>query len=256
MEIHQHTHPAAVEHRNKWTHYFWEFLMLFLAVFCGFLAENQREHMIEHQRAKVYAYNLYNELKKDTANLNAIIEEKNMVSGKLDTFSLYAREKGSRHITNGMLYYYGHYATWISFFESENTTVEQLKGSGNLRIMGNEVAQKISEYGKKLEELENEYNLTRAEFEKMETLYFKIFDVYINEQLRPIWRGQDTLKRDSAFLLDIPLINDDAKLIKEFTGWTKFESRIYKNHNVDFHQPLKKFAMELLALLKREYHLE
>jgi len=43
MEVHAHTHTA----RKKWTHYFWEFLMLFLAVFCGFLAENQREHMIE-----------------------------------------------------------------------------------------------------------------------------------------------------------------------------------------------------------------
>ena len=51
MEVHAHTHTP----RKKWTHYFWEFLMLFLAVFCGFLAENQREHMVEHQRAKVYA---------------------------------------------------------------------------------------------------------------------------------------------------------------------------------------------------------
>ena len=33
MEVHAHTHTA----RKKWTHYFWEFLMLFLAVFCGFL---------------------------------------------------------------------------------------------------------------------------------------------------------------------------------------------------------------------------
>ena len=36
MEVHSHTHSP----RKKWTHYFWEFLMLFLAVFCGFLAEN------------------------------------------------------------------------------------------------------------------------------------------------------------------------------------------------------------------------
>ena len=27
MEVHAHTHTA----RKKWTHYFWEFLMLFLA---------------------------------------------------------------------------------------------------------------------------------------------------------------------------------------------------------------------------------
>ncbi len=30
MEVHAHTHSP----RRKWTHYFWEFLMLFLAVFC------------------------------------------------------------------------------------------------------------------------------------------------------------------------------------------------------------------------------
>ena len=46
MEVHAHTHTE----RKKWTHYLWEFLMLFLAVFCGFLAENQREHLLEQQR--------------------------------------------------------------------------------------------------------------------------------------------------------------------------------------------------------------
>ncbi len=30
MEVHHHSHTA----RKKWTHYFWEFLMLFLAMFC------------------------------------------------------------------------------------------------------------------------------------------------------------------------------------------------------------------------------
>ena len=49
MEVHHHSHTA----RKKWTHYFWEFLMLFLAVCCGFLAENQREHYIEHKREKL-----------------------------------------------------------------------------------------------------------------------------------------------------------------------------------------------------------
>lgn len=33
MEVHAHTHTQ----RKKWTHYYWEFLMLFPAVFGGFL---------------------------------------------------------------------------------------------------------------------------------------------------------------------------------------------------------------------------
>ena len=70
MEVHAHTHTA----RNKWTHYIWEFIMLFLAVFCGFLAENFREHQIEKIRAKQYISSLYEDLKNDTTRINQLIE--------------------------------------------------------------------------------------------------------------------------------------------------------------------------------------
>jgi hypothetical protein len=54
MEVHHHSHHES----KKWTNYLWEFLMLFLAVFCGFLAENQREHNVETHRAREYAKGL------------------------------------------------------------------------------------------------------------------------------------------------------------------------------------------------------
>ena len=39
MEVHHHAHH---DHGKKtWKSYFWEFFMLFLAVFCGFMAEVQ-----------------------------------------------------------------------------------------------------------------------------------------------------------------------------------------------------------------------
>jgi hypothetical protein len=124
--------------------------MLFLAVFCGFLAENIREHSVEHQRAKVYAATLYEELKKDTADINNTIQNIKFTTGKLDSFCLFSTEKIKRHITNGMLYYYASYTTSINFYTSDNTTIEQLKSSGNLRIMGNAISQKINVYGKEL----------------------------------------------------------------------------------------------------------
>src|SRR4030095_6080940 len=88
MEVHHHSHLASGEthtERKKWTHYFWEFLMLFLAVTLGFFVENQREHYIEHLRAKQYASFLYSDLIKDTTNLSQRIEY--MASGikKIDT---------------------------------------------------------------------------------------------------------------------------------------------------------------------------
>ena len=65
MEVHAHAHTE----RKKWTHYLWEFLMLFLAVFCGFLAENFREHRVEHQREKRYMQNLLQDLARDTTHI-------------------------------------------------------------------------------------------------------------------------------------------------------------------------------------------
>jgi hypothetical protein len=52
MEVHHHSHtsdPDSHRGRKKLTHYFFEFLMLFLAVFAGFLAENWREHIVERK---------------------------------------------------------------------------------------------------------------------------------------------------------------------------------------------------------------
>jgi len=66
MEVHAHTHTA----RKKWTHYFWEFLMLFLAVFCGFLAEYQLEHKIEKDREKQFIQSFIEDLETGTAAIN------------------------------------------------------------------------------------------------------------------------------------------------------------------------------------------
>ena len=48
MEVHAHTHTE----RKRLRHYLFEFFMLFLAVFCGFLAENFREHIVEKKTGK------------------------------------------------------------------------------------------------------------------------------------------------------------------------------------------------------------
>src|SRR4026209_1096421 len=71
MEVHAHTHTS----RKKWTHYFWEFLMLFLAVTLGFFVENQRERFIEHQREKKFAKRLLSDLKQDSAFLANRIQQ-------------------------------------------------------------------------------------------------------------------------------------------------------------------------------------
>jgi hypothetical protein len=76
MEVHHHAHdPAAPHHKKNWKSYFWEFLMLFLAVFCGFLAEYQLEHVIENNREKQYIISMIKELEADTAQINYTLKD-------------------------------------------------------------------------------------------------------------------------------------------------------------------------------------
>src|SRR6188768_2183347 len=78
MEVHAHTHTPG----KKWTHYLWEFIMLFLAVFCGFLAEYQLEHVVEHNREKEYIESMVNDLKTDSIRVAGVIDYNNrLVSG-------------------------------------------------------------------------------------------------------------------------------------------------------------------------------
>jgi len=246
MEVHHHAHTA----RKKWTHYFWEFFMLFLAVSAGFLVENQREHYVEHQRAKIYSANLYDELKKDTIRLNDLSRNLINVSSKLDTFCTLVKEDHKQTVTNGMLYYYSSFVTNVEYFSSSNTTIEQLKSSGNLRIMGNKLAYKISEYDRKNRELEKEYSLSKVEFSKMEDLHFKLFDIYISEKML---RGKTIRPRDSVLRLTDLAVNNEPGLMNQYTGWLKFESGIYKYQSDHYLTPLKNLAIELLTILKEEY---
>jgi hypothetical protein len=132
MEVHSHTHTASGGTRKKWTHYFWEFLMLFLAVFCGFLAENQREHYIENLRAKELIIPLLEDIREDTSALNTLIELRERQTKVLDTIRNIMRgedwKQGSRKL-------YSLFRIYIrrQEFQNRNTTIDQLKNSGYLR---------------------------------------------------------------------------------------------------------------------------
>ena len=89
MEVHHHAHnPAEPHHKKNWKSYFWEFLMLFLAVFCGFLAEYQLEHKIERDKEKVYVQNLLEDLKADTAIYNEYTRNNKGLFNSIDTLIL------------------------------------------------------------------------------------------------------------------------------------------------------------------------
>jgi len=141
MEVHAHTHTAT----KKWTHYFWEFIMLFLAVFCGFLAEYQLEHMIEKDRAKELAKSFYEELKNDSAVVAQKVQIRVKAENALASLSKYFKDSSLTNVskTFTLNFLYGIYFRTPSLFEPSTVVLEQLKNSGSLRYFKNEELQKL-----------------------------------------------------------------------------------------------------------------
>src|ERR1700757_1082960 len=116
MEVHAHTHTP----RKKWTHYLWEFLMLFLAVFCGFLAENFRETLVEKERAKQYIQSFYTDLNNDTAIIsNSLKDYEAKIEILKDRRSCYDSMKENKYSGNCMLDLFNSSAGFVDFINSD-----------------------------------------------------------------------------------------------------------------------------------------
>ena len=98
MEVHHHSH-----HPKKWKEYITEFLMLFLAVSLGFMAENIREHQIEKHREIAYLQNVHEDLKLDLKNIDTVLSQNTSRLALLDTFFVSIQNKT---VTNEDAYFY------------------------------------------------------------------------------------------------------------------------------------------------------
>ena len=141
MEVHHHTHAPsnATNHRGKvkWSHYLWEFLMLFLAVFCGFLAENQREHYIEHQREKQFMRSMVEDLQSDTVELGKAITKAKLIAKYADSVVIFLRTyKPQKTLPTAFTENNGKAGLLQSIIHTDRTS-SQLKNSGAMRLIRN-----------------------------------------------------------------------------------------------------------------------
>ena len=142
MEVHHHAHTS----RKKWTHYFWEFLMLFLAVFCGFLAENFREHQVEKNRSKQYILSFYEDLRSDTTRLNAVIEYNDDKIAALKDMELCFDTISTRPLSTDCIErLIIHSKANRPFYITDRTTT-QLINAGGFRIINKNDADSIVSY--------------------------------------------------------------------------------------------------------------
>jgi len=247
MEVHQHTHTP----RKKWTHYFWEFFMLFLAVFCGFLAENEREHLVEHQREKRYMRSMVEDLMLDTAEFNQkFIFINRMAPVFRAATELLYNQQFSDTIIRKMYMTVPHCSVFFSL-SVQDRTMSQFKSSGNLRLIRNKtITDSLATYWNGLDLLNNvvipAYDITRIEVKNISFSLFN-FDYY---------------KDNIPFF---SLLNDNVspKLLssdkREFIKLANFISYIRWQSNVPIRQRImnaRRQATDLILVIRKNYHIK
>jgi hypothetical protein len=245
MEVHHHAHTA----RKKWTHYFWEFLMLFLAVFCGFLAEFQLEHKIEKNREKQYIRSFVEDLEADTASLNERIKYCELTINRVDSVIAVFNHPQYEN-TAGEIYYYLRWMHRSDMFSVNDRTIIQLRNAGGMRLVSNRaVTDSMISYYREVDYIRFIFE-EQTEFRRSLRPYFsKIFnaddyDKVISDKNFVI-RTTEQLKLRSA---DPEAINGVMLLIRNIRGISLGLKRRMEN--------LKARANNIREVIVREYHLE
>ncbi len=245
MEVHAHSHTP----RKKWTHYFWEFLMLFLAVFCGFLAEYQLEHKIEKDREKKFIQTFIEDLQVDTASINANLLFQKRKRNQLDSMIYLLSEQKIKGYENE-LYYLGRILVRTTRFQSSDRTITQLKYSGSLRLIRKEnAADSIMSYQKLVDYILQNIDDERIERRAADPLLAQIFNPFVFDKMLDE-SNNIIMPADNPPLrsYDPSLQQDLAFIINQLKG-----SNIIITTRLNL---LKEKAKNIIAFLQKEYRLK
>lgn len=122
--------------------------MLFLAVFCGFMAEYQLEHKIEKERGKQFIRSFYADLKTDTAGISGPIARYervvNALENRRDCYNSIRNNQPDDCLRNLFVNAADGYSDLIT----ADQTIQQLKNAGGLRLLKKQDADSILLYDK------------------------------------------------------------------------------------------------------------
>ena len=227
--------------------------MLFLAVFCGFLAEYQLEHTIEHNREKQFMSSLVEDLSTDTIELNKALQKCDTVARFSDSVLIFL---ASYKIGDKLPVRFASIiatAGQNQFLINSDRTSSQLKNSGAMRLVRKKiVSDAILRYWKQIE-------ITNISLER----YMKYRDAGRSLVFK-LWVIPEVYKRSQLFYGDpvpeylqmLRVIDTDHKKWDELINLMAMSGSISRQaHSVNLKNQ-KMQATHLINLLKENYHIK
>ncbi len=260
MEVHHH---PEIE-KKGFKEYLLEGLMIFLAVFMGFIAENIREHIVEKNREREYMKEMVANLKYDTirCNRNIALNEGRMKG--IDSLKTEVKKAIVGAVDGNKLYYFVfRYGMGYNpaFFDA--SAITELRSSGSLRLIANKkLVTDITDYYSRTISSADDYKPIK-QLDELNTLRNEFFswadfDDLINTAGKinlinhGIWYDYKRILRIRPALTLLKTKPEDLQRL--YNALSEFE---FKVNNYDARlNAVKQSAVPLIDAIKKEYNLD
>jgi hypothetical protein len=245
MEVHHH---PQIEKKN-FKEYFFEFLMIFLAVTMGFIAENMRENITDRSREKEYIKSMIEDLRNDTLHLALLGRKEDSINHSIDTILLYFNDFGkpSNLALNRNIYSILGYPIFIY----TDRTMQQLKNSGGMQLIKNRIAAgEIIRYDNNVRNYQNDAAFVDNYFQFLTQQRISIINMQVVEKDYDLKPPEQIKENNQSYLITI-----NPEILMKFKS-SIYELARYHSHDRNNQQELKRQATSLISILKKEYHLK
>jgi len=225
--------------------------MLFLAVFCGFLAEYKLEHTIEHNKERQFITTMVEDLKSDTAQLTENISYRKSKEKMLDSLIINLSRAEYKKYGND-IYYYARNVTRPQYFSPNDRTIQQLKNSGALRLIRKlSISDSIMYYDQQLRYLFTLNEDERSIRDNFRDLIGSVFDgkVFYSQIDSVDFANYNRPNGNPSLILQ------DAVSINKVISSAQYLKTVIRGVRVR-QERIRNTAVQLLSFLQKEYHLE
>ena len=225
--------------------------MLFLAVFCGFLAENLREHFVEQRREKQYIKSFIEDLKSDISNYNRQMRLRTISQKRADSLIiLLLSPERNKHVDS--IYVCVERVGRGNLFFYSDRTIQQLKNSGDMRLIKSQTASNlIMQYDQLVRDMQH-FELIREEIlNRFREVSSYILDAAIFYSMTDT-SSEMSINRPKG---NSKLFSDNPETINRLCYWAN-RFRIINRQVIVNQTDLKSSAIRIMEFLKKVYKLE
>ena len=246
MEVHHH---PSLEKKN-FKEYFLEFLMIFLAVTMGFLAENLRENVSNSEKELNYMKGIVQDLKEDTIELKTTLFKQRFLLNEMNAATnipvenmnmLDAQDTFYRHF----IYFY----SLVASFTPHDNTLTQLRNAGGFGVIRQkDILDSIGELNLYFQ------NLVKSDEEYYNTYYLRVTDAGAKVIRCPpfiVSLGDSITIPKSRKIV----ISNDVQQIQELYSYINMEKgqlMQYVDREMQYHDKI----IRLIDYINKKYNLE